>query len=109
MNLETVSSFVSEATGIENLTLEVSDNGTVWTPVTDLSQSQVLKYVRLINKTDQAITFDVENLSAVVEKTKANPKFLESNLDNGLKEGYWENVFDGEWSTYAWTNEGQAV
>ena len=108
-NLSYVSSFVKEGTGMDSLNFEVSDNGTVWEEVTDLTQPQVIKYLRLINKGKAPVKFDIEKVGAVVEKAKADPAFLETNLTNGLKEGSWDNVFDGELSTYAWTNEAQAV
>ena len=69
----------------------------------------MVKYVRLYNDTGAAITFDLKKLGVTVESAKADPEFLETNLTNGLKEGTWDNVFDGQESTYAWTNEGQST
>ena len=36
-----------------------------------------------------------------------NPSVLEHSFTNALKEGKWDNLFDGDRSTYAWTNEAQ--
>lgn len=109
VDLVNAASFTADGTGIEDLTLEASENGMVWTEVTDRSASQVLKYVRLVNKTADAITFDLEKLGVTTESSKINPKFLETNLTNGLQSGSWENLFDGDKSTYIWTNEGQTA
>ena len=104
-NLTTVSAITLEGTGLENLTFAHSVNAAQWE--NGLSGTAVIKYVRLYNATDSAVTFDLDKLGVVVESAKADPKFLETNLTNGLKEGSWANVFDGEEGTYAWTNEGQ--
>ena len=108
-NLSLVSSIVKKGTGLNGLNFEYSINGTQWTAADGLTNSTVIKYLRLYNGTGAAITFDLQKLAASVESAKANPKFYQTNLTNGLKEGSWENVFDGNDSTYAWTNEGQAV
>lgn len=31
----------------------------------------------------------------------------ETSFTNPLKEGTWENMFDGDFTTHAWTNQGQ--
>ncbi len=109
VDLTVVSAVTLEGTGLEALTLSHSRNAAQWSPAADAAESVVLKYVRLYNDTDAAVTFDLEKLGVVVESAKADPKFLETNLTNGLKEGSWANVFDGQEGTYAWTNEGQSV
>ena len=108
-DLTLVSSITAKGTGLDGLTAAYSTNGAQWTPIADLDGSGVLKYVYLYNGTDSAVTFDLDKLGVTVESVKADPGFLSTNLTNGLKEGSWANVFDGDESTYAWTNEGQAV
>ena len=108
-NLTLISSLVREGTGLEGLRFEYSANGAQWTAADTFGSSAVVKYVRLYNGTDAAVTFDLQKLGVTVESAKADPKFLETNLTNGLKEGAWTNVFDGQESTYAWTNEAQAT
>ncbi|MBQ8355706.1 MAG: beta-N-acetylglucosaminidase domain-containing protein [Oscillospiraceae bacterium] len=106
-NLALVSSITLEGTGLEGLTLAHSTNAAQWEE--DLSGTTAVKYVRLYNGTGARVTFDLAKLGVTVESAKADPKFLETNLTNGLKEGTWANVFDGQESTYAWTNEGQST
>ena len=108
VNLSMASAITKDGTGLEGLTLAHSVNGAQWTEGT-LTQPTVLKYVRLYNGTGAAVTFDLEKLGVTVESAKADPKFLETNLTNGIKEGSWDNVFDGQDGTYVWTNEGQSV
>ena len=107
--LSMVSAITLDGTGLDGLTLAYSRNAAQWTAASAITEPVVLKYVRLYNGTDAAVTFSLNKLGAVVESAKADPKFLETNLTNGLKEGSWENVFDGQEGTYVWTNEGQSV
>ena len=109
MDLTMASAITLEGNGLGGLSLAHSKNGAQWTEAAGLTEPVALKYVRLYNGTDAAVTFELEKLGTVVESAKADPKFLETNLTNGLKEGSWTNVFDGQEGTYAWTNEGQAV
>ena len=104
-----VSAIAAEGTGLGGLTLAYSTNGAQWTDADSFDDSAVVKYIALFNSTNAPVTFDLTKLGVTVESTKADPKFLETNLTNGLKEGNWANVFDGDESTYAWTNEGQAT
>ena len=106
-DLTMVSAIHVEGTGLESLAIEISENGTQWLPVSDVEGSVALKYIYIFNPNDKAVTFDLDKLGIVIESTKANPKFLETNLTNGVQQGSWENVFDGEESTFVWTNEGQ--
>ncbi len=108
-NLTLASDIVLEATGQEYLTLEYSINGTQWIDAAAIEEPTVLKYVRILSAGNSSVAFSLEKLGITVESTKADPSFLETNLTNGLKEGNWANVFDGQESTYAWTNEGQAT
>ena len=109
LNLSLVSALSREGTGLENLSFEYSVNGAQWAAADGFEGNEVVKYVRLYNGTDAAVTFDLGKLSAVVESEKADPRFLETNLTNGIKEGAWTNVFDGQEGTYVWTNEGQTT
>ena len=88
-----------EGTGLEGLRFEHSVNAAQWEK--DLAGPTAVKYVRLYNGTAAAVTFNLKKLAVVVESAKADPKFLETNLTNGLKEGAWANVFDGQEGTYA--------
>ncbi|MBE6951670.1 MAG: hypothetical protein E7451_10110, partial [Ruminococcaceae bacterium] len=109
MNLSLVSSIAREGTGLEGLRFEYSANGGQWNAADALEGTAVVKYVRLYNDSETEVTFDLQKLGVTVEGAKADPKFLETNLTNGLQEGKWTNVFDGDESTYIWTNEGQTT
>ena len=108
-NLSVVSSLIKRGIGLEVLRFEYSTNGAQWTAADSLEESAVVKYVRLYNDTETELTVNLQKLGVTVESAKADPKFLETNLTNGVKEGSWSNVFDGQDSTYVWTNEGQAT
>ena len=107
--LSVVSAITAQGTGLDGLRFEYSVNGSQWIDASGFSGNATLKYVRLYNAGSAAVTFDLQKLGITVESAKADPKFLETNLTNGLKEGSWINVFDGDESTYAWTNEGQTT
>ena len=107
--LSVVSAITAQGIGLEALHFAHSVNGSQWIDAGGFSGTEVLKYVRLYNAGSAAVTFDLQKLGITVESAKADPKFLETNLTNGLKEGSWINVFDGDESTYAWTNEGQTT
>lgn len=108
-DLSMVSAITKDGTGLDGLSLDWSVNGSQWTAARTFPEPTALKYVRLYNGTDAAVTFDLKKLGVVVESAKADPEFLETNLTNGLKEGNWDNVFDGQDGTYVWTNEGQSA
>lgn len=99
--------FVNNCTD-NSLTFEYSYNEADWTAVpTGNSDDIAIKYIRLANHTGSAVTTDINKIGMVTEKLQATPSVLEHNLNNALKEGSFENMFDGDYSTYAWTNEGQ--
>ena len=108
-NLVLASAITAQGTGLEDLRFEYSVNGAQWSDADGLTGAAAIKYARLYNDTGAAVTFDLAKLAVTVESLKADPTFLETNLTGGLKEGSWANVFDGQESTYAWTNEGQSV
>ena len=107
--LALAASITAEGTGLGGLKFQCSVNASQWDDASTLIGHAVVKYVRLYNDTAAPITFKLDKLGVVVDSTRANPKFLETNLTNGLQEGTWANVFDGQESTYIWTNEGQSV
>ncbi|WP_160497906.1 beta-N-acetylglucosaminidase domain-containing protein [Paenibacillus dendrobii] len=91
------------------LKLEYSLNKAEWKDTATLSGNTALRYVRIYNSGDQPITFDFARLSVSLVSVAMNPKVIETNLKNALKEGNWENLFDGKEDTFAWTNEAQAI
>ena len=91
----------------EGLTAQYSINGTTWDNFK--GETANLKYIRLINKTDKDINLNIEEFGISVTTLKVSPKFMETNLSNGLKEGEYKNLFDNDLSTFAWTNESQST
>ena len=104
-DLVLASDITLEGTNTEGLEVWYSENGTEWS-TTDFADGNVLvKYVVI----EGSASFDLDKLGVTVESVKADPKFLETNLTNGIQQGSWENVFDGNDATFVWTNEGQTA
>ncbi len=103
------SSFVKSLTNDDKLNIEYSLNGTTWQTLDNSTKNTTVKYVRIINKNKDDVTFNLNDLGVTIQSTKANPTFLETNLTNGIKEGAWTNVFDKNDATYVWTNEAQTA
>lgn len=89
------------------LVLQYSENGVIWENMPVSLGGEAARYVRLYNGSAQAVSFTVNNFSVAAEgSTGLNPT-VETSL--GLKDGSWENLFDGKLSTYAWTNSNQTA
>lgn len=99
--------FAKEASA-NGLTLEYSYNGTSWTevPLAGVSGEVAVKYLRLVNKTEVAVTTDIQKVGMSVKYLEADPEFL-STTTAGLAEGTYDNVFDGDLSTYILTSQNQ--
>ena len=67
------------------------------------------QYIFIKNTSGSDVEFDIDKFLVEAVLAHANPQYAESNLTQSLKEGNWANVFDGDYSTYAWTNEQQKV
>ncbi|URN96667.1 MAG: beta-N-acetylglucosaminidase domain-containing protein [Candidatus Pristimantibacillus lignocellulolyticus] len=89
--------------------LEYSLNKAQWEDASTLSGNTAMRFVRLYNNSDESITFDFNRLSVSLASVDMNPKVIETNLKNALKEGSWGYLFDGKDDTFAWTNEAQAT
>lgn len=97
-----------KADGMANgLSLVYSTNGDVWKSADSINGATV-KYVAIKNEGDQAVKVAASNITFTASSDEISGKMIENSLKNPLKEGSWDNVFDGSYSTYAWTNEGQA-
>ncbi|GGJ98262.1 hypothetical protein GCM10007063_20720 [Lentibacillus kapialis] len=80
-------------------TLQVSENGVEWQEITAEAPYPNASYVRLVNKTDEEITFDLDTL-----QIKRNT-FVESSVTHNydsVYEGKAENLFDGNLNTKTW-------
>ncbi|WP_394922944.1 beta-N-acetylglucosaminidase domain-containing protein [uncultured Robinsoniella sp.] len=88
------------------LTLQYSENGIIWTNIPGQLNGEKARYVRMLNETDQTIQFDLSALDVYIGDFSINPLVSETSFTS-LKEGKWENLFDGDTSTYALTNASQ--
>ena len=105
-----VSSIIVEGENTDKLTLEYSLYGDTWQAVKAGEQNKHLeaKYIRLINKGEEAVNVNLKRLAMVVENLPNNLRFKESNIKE-IKEGKWDNMVDGNKDTYVWTNRDQRV
>lgn len=102
-DLEGVECRISENTGA---VVQYSENGVIWEEAGELMQGRRARYVRLYNGTGEPVSFDLEALRVTVASISIHPQVTESSFP-GLKEGAWENLFDGNTATYAWTDTPQ--
>ena len=84
-----------------DVTLEVSENGVEWEEFTSQNTNTTAAYVRLINKTDQDITFDLTGL--LVKLNKFAEPVISHNF-GGVYEGEADNVYDGILDSKVWFN-----
>src|SRR5699024_10012398 len=83
-----------------DLTLEVSENGVEWEEVMlDDEMYPNAAYVRLVNKTDEDITFDLDKL--YVGLNKFTEPVISHNYPN-VYEGDLDSIFDGDLSSKVW-------
>lgn len=86
-----ITNIISEVTNKDNLTLETSINGVEWTEATDGETKTVARYVRLVNKSKDAVKFDIARLEVEYSnndvtfdiRPAAEEKFAASNLIDG--------------------------
>lgn len=98
--------FSKELTQETGLALEYSYNALDWTDVSKANGDVGVKYLRLVNKTDAAVQTDIKKIGMTVRRLHAEPTFLATNTE-GLAEGSYDNIFDGDLSTYALTRGKQ--
>ncbi len=100
-----VTAFAKEFSGT-GLTLEYSYNESTWTEAGELSQPVGVKYLRLINKTDAAVQANVTKIGMTLKHYTAEPTML-TTTTTGLSQGSYENIFDGDYTTYVLTKGSQ--
>ncbi|MGN0335063.1 MAG: beta-N-acetylglucosaminidase domain-containing protein [Lachnospiraceae bacterium] len=99
------SAFVKDITA-DGLNLECSYNEIVWKEADEISDSAGVRYLRLINKTGAAVTTDITKIGMTLKYLTADPSYL-TGTTAGLAEGKYENLFDGDLSTYVLTSGSQ--
>lgn len=90
----------------DGLSLVYSANGDIWKDAESIRGAAV-KYAAVRNDGTEPVTVNAQSLVLTISSDEISGKMIENSLSNALKEGSWDNVFDGDYSTYAWTNEGQ--
>lgn len=90
----------------EGLTLEISANGVEWNTVNSNDDIKFARYIRLINKTDSDVTFDLNKFEVGSNEIK-EPQFVETTMginsaygsEDSRKTGTLGNIFDGNMNT----------
>ena len=82
-----------------DLTLETSENKVEWTEVADSESYSDATYVRLINKSSEKISFDINKF--LINLHKFTDPEVTHNYP-GVYEGEPENLFDGNLSSKVW-------
>ena len=106
---QVVTSFAKVISGGEGLELEYSFNESEWYSAANAAVPVGAKYLRLVNHTANAITVDIEKIAVNVQYLKAEPTLGNSTVSGGLGEGSYDNVFDGDLTTYALTSSAPAA
>ncbi|WP_233879464.1 beta-N-acetylglucosaminidase domain-containing protein [Virgibacillus halodenitrificans] len=88
----------------DKLTLEVSENGVEWQEIAEENSYPNAAYVRLVNKKDKAITFDLEQFTIQTE-TFTEP--VVSHNYPGTYAGKAPDLYDGDWDSKVWFNGSQ--
>lgn len=103
-----ISSFLLQGEGVEGLTLEYSLRGDKWTKAKagELSESVLARYVRLRNDSDKDKEIRLHKLAVVIENLEQKMSLESTNMGE-LQAGTWDMMFDGDETTYAWTNRAQ--
>ena len=100
---QTVISFVKEIGDASGLTLEYSFNESDWHNAETADVPAGVKYFRLVNDTDDAITFNLDKIAMNVQYLRAEASLANATVSGSLIEGSYDNVFDGDLTTYALT------
>ncbi len=103
----TVTKFINEHSAQSGLTLEYSFNETVWNDASKAAPPVGAKYVRLRNTSGVPVTVDITKIGVEVKRLKADPTLLMSTIPDGLQQGSYGDVFDGDLSTAIVTKKNQ--
>ena len=107
--LKTITADISGAAG---LTVQYSMNGLVWETAPSNPDGRPARYVRLYNGTGSNAVFTISDFSVSVYGNAVNPFVSEysaeySTLNTAQGSGPWASLFDGDTSTFIWTNTAQ--
>lgn len=79
-----------------------------WSEAKEVKDLAGVKYLRLRNNSEKDVTVDITKIGMDIKSLKPEAKLLQSTIKNGLSEGTYTNVFDGNLSTYILTKENPA-
>ena len=105
---EAAKSFVKEVSAEEGLVFEYSFDALNWSEAKEVKDLAGVKYLRLRNNSEKDVTVDITKIGMDIKSLKPEAKLLQSTIKNGLSEGTYTNVFDGNLSTYILTKENPA-
>ncbi|MGG7144892.1 beta-N-acetylglucosaminidase domain-containing protein [Clostridium nigeriense] len=100
---------IVNGSSLDNLTLQVSKNAHEWTNVESgsLNENNDARYIRLVNLTDNAVTFDIDEFR-VSSREFGQPTVSETNMVT-IAEGKVENLFDKDRTTGLKYQKTQAI
>lgn len=93
-------------TGVSELEVQYSENSAIWKEMPQTPNGECARYVRLYNGTEGVVNAGLENFTVSVDSIATNLSVIDTNYAS-LQEGSWENLFDGDDATYAWTSRAQ--
>lgn len=102
---EAAKSFVKEVSTEDGLAFEYSFDALNWSDVKSAKDLVGVKYLRVRNSSDKDVTVDITKFGMDIKSLKPEAKLLQSTIENGLSEGSYTNVFDGNLSSYILTKE----
>lgn len=100
---------IVNGSSLDNLILQVSKNAYEWTNVESgsLTENNNARYIRLVNLTDNAVTFDIDEFR-VSSREFGQPTVSETNMGT-IAEGKVENLFDKDRTTGLKYQKTQAI
>ncbi len=89
----------------EGVLLQYSANGVVWADGAPNQETSV-RYMRVVNLSDSAVSGDLPGLAATAAATATNLSFHSTNISK-IYSGSWANVVDGDHDSQIWTGAAQ--
>lgn len=101
-----VTAFAKEISNETGIAFEYAYNGLEWSQASSVDNPVGVKYLRLINKTDAAVQTNITKIGMTLKNLVAEPTML-TTTTAGLAQGSYDNIFDGDLTTYALTSGAQ--
>ena len=94
----------------EGFAVQTSTNGVVWKDAA-AEETEAVRYIRMINQSENAYSGELPSLSATVSAIKTELSYVSTNM--GVYQGAWSNMVDKDRASLVWTNakqtEGQYI